>query len=136
MRRTHASRQAFELLNDHRIAGDTLLMMTATHAVVAEPVAARLGFEHWLGSGVGMVDECYTGRADGEPCFQEGKVNHLRAGASKTPTRHKRPIPGLLHSHNDLPLLENVGHPVAVDPDARLRAHAGQAGWPVISLRD
>ncbi|MEK9996108.1 MAG: HAD-IB family hydrolase, partial [Halieaceae bacterium] len=39
-------------------------------------------------------------------------------------------------SHNDLPLLQNVGHPVAVDPDARLRAHAEQAGWPVISLRD
>ena len=45
--------KAFELLNDHRIAGDTLLMMTATHAVVAEPVAARLGFEHWLGRGSG-----------------------------------------------------------------------------------
>ena len=45
--------KAFDLLNEHRIKGDILLMMTATHAVVAEPVAARLGFEYWLGSGVG-----------------------------------------------------------------------------------
>ena len=53
--------KAFDLLNEHRIKGDTLLMMTATHAVVAEPVAARLGFEHWLGSGVGIHDDRYTG---------------------------------------------------------------------------
>ena len=91
--------KAFELLNDHRIAGDTLLMMTATHAVVAEPVAARLGFEHWLGSGVGIVDECYTGRADGEPCFQEGKVNHLARWREQNPKRHKRPIPGFTPIH-------------------------------------
>ena len=51
--------KAFDLLNEHRIKGDTLLMMTATHAVVAEPVAARLGFEHWLGSGVGLHDDRY-----------------------------------------------------------------------------
>ena len=129
--------KAFELLNDHRIAGDTLLMMTATHAVVAEPVAARLGFEHWLGSGVGMVDECYTGRADGEPCFQEGKVNHLARWREQNPDAAQAADTWFYSdSHNDLPLLESVGHPVAVDPDSRLRAHAEQAGWPVISLRD
>jgi len=129
--------KAFELLNDHRIAGDTLLMMTATHAVVAEPVAARLGFEHWLGSGVGIVDDCYTGRADGEPCFQEGKVNHLARWREQNPDAAQAADTWFYSdSHNDLPLLENVGHPVAVDPDAKLRAHAEQAGWQVISLRD
>ena len=129
--------KAFELLNDHRTAGDTLLMMTATHAVVAEPVAARLGFEHWLGSGVRILDECYAGRADGDPCFQEGKVAHLARWREQYPEAAKAADTWFYSdSHNDLPLLETVGHPVAVDPDGRLRAHAEQAGWPVISLRD
>ena len=128
--------KAFDLLNEHRIKGDTLLMMTATHAVVAEPVAARLGFEHWLGSGVGIHDGRYTGKAEGSPCFQQGKVDHLADWRS----RHL----GIADtddcwfysdSHNDLPLLSAVGHPVAVDPDDTLRAHAEANDWPIMSLR-
>ena len=84
-----------------------------------------------------MVDECYTGRADGEPCFQDGKVNHLARWREQNPDEAQAADTWFYSdSHNDLPLLENVGHPVAVDPDARLRAHAEQAGWQVISLRD
>ena len=128
--------KAFDLLNEHRIKGDTLLMMTATHAVVAEPVAARLGFEHWLGSGVGLHDDRYTGRAEGRPCFQQGKVDHLADWRS----RHSdiADTDGswfYSDSHNDLPLLSAVGHPVAVDPDDTLRAHAEANHWPIMSLR-
>jgi HAD superfamily hydrolase (TIGR01490 family) len=128
--------KAFELLNTHRIAGDTLLMMTATHEVVAEPVAARLGFEHWLGSAVGISDNRYTGKAEGVPCFQEGKVTHL-AGWRKRQPGVTDPADTWFYSdsHNDLPLLNSVGHPVAVDPDTTLIAHAEAQGWPVISLR-
>jgi len=128
--------KAFDLLNEHRIKGDTLLMMTATHAVVAEPVAARLGFEHWLGSGVGLHDNRYTGKAEGNPCFQQGKVDHLADWRSRHPD-----IADLddcwfySDSHNDLPLLSAVGHPVAVDPDDTLRAHAEANHWPIMSLR-
>ena len=128
--------KAFDLLNEHRIKGDTLLMMTATHTVVAEPVAARLGFEHWLGSGVGLQDECYTGKAHGSPCFREGKVSHLAAW------QQRHPEAGDLancwfysDSHNDLPLLNAAGHPVAVDPDDTLRAHADAHHWPIMTLR-
>ena len=128
--------KAFDLLNEHRIKGDTLLMMTATHTVVAEPVAARLGFEHWLGSGVGLQDECYTGKAHGSPCFREGKVSHLDAW------QQRHPEAGDLancwfysDSHNDLPLLNAAGHPVAVDPDDTLRAHADAHHWPIMTLR-
>ena len=128
--------KAFELLNTHRIAGDILLMMTATHEVVAEPIAARLGFEHWLGSAAGITDKGYTGKAEGVPCFQDGKVTHL---ASWRKRHAGMPDPAetwfYSDSHNDLPLLNNVGHPIAVDPDATLRAHAEALGWPVISLR-
>jgi len=128
--------KAFDLLNEHRIKGDTLLMMTATHAVVAEPVAARLGFEHWLGSGVGILDECYTGKAEGNPCFQQGKVDHLADWRSQHPDIAD-PDDAWFYSdsHNDLPLLDAVGHPVAVDPDDTLRAHAEANHWPIMSLR-
>ena len=129
--------KAFDLLNQHRVAGDTLLMMTATHAVVAEPVAARPGFEHWLGSGVSIVDERYTGECDGAPCFQSGKVAHLEQWRASHPEAADNADTWFYSdSHNDLPLLGAVGHPVAVDPDATLRNHAEARGWPIISLRE
>ena len=128
--------KAFDLLNEHRIKGDTLLMMTATHAVVAEPVAARLGFEHWLGSGVGLHDDRYTGKAEGNPCFQQGKVDHLADWRSRHPDiADPDDCWFYSDSHNDLPLLSAVGHPVAVDPDDTLRAHAEANHWPIMSLR-
>ena len=128
--------KAFDLLNEHRIKGDTLLMMTATHAVVAEPVAARLGFEHWLGSGVGLHDDRYTGKAEGNPCFQQGKVDHLADWRSRHPDiADPDDCWFYSDSHNDLPLLSAVGHPVAVDPDDTLRAHAEANQWPIMSLR-
>lgn len=128
--------KAFDLLNEHRIKGDTLLMMTATHAVVAEPVAARLGFEHWLGSGVGIHDDRYTGKAAGSPCFQQGKVDHLADWRSRHPNIADPDNCWFYSdSHNDLPLLSAVGHPVAVDPDDTLRAHAEANHWPIMSLR-
>ena len=128
--------KAFDLLNEHRIKGDTLLMMTATHAVVAEPVAARLGFEYWLGSGVSIHDERYTGKAEGSPCFQQGKVDHLADWRSRHPDiADPDDYWFYSDSHNDLPLLSAVGHPVAVDPDDTLRAHAEANDWPIMSLR-
>jgi HAD superfamily hydrolase (TIGR01490 family) len=133
--------KAFALINQHRIAGDILLLMTATHAVVAEPVAARLGFEHWLCSGVGMVGHRYTGEPEGPPCFQEGKVVHLEQWRAEWRAQGHS-LPDLndtwfySDSHNDLPLLSAVGHPVAVDPDPRLEQHAEEKGWSILSLRD
>ena len=128
--------KAFDLLNEHRIKGDTLLMMTATHAVVAEPVAARLGFEHWLGSGVGIHNDRYTGKAEGNPCFQDGKVDHLADWRSRHPDiADPDDCWFYSDSHNDLPLLSAVEHPVAVDPDDTLRAHAEASDWPIMSLR-
>jgi HAD superfamily hydrolase (TIGR01490 family) len=133
--------KAFELINQHRIAGDVLLLMTATHAVVAEPVAARLGFEHWLCSGVGMDRQHYTGKPEGLPCFQRGKVVHLEAWRAEC-RASEASFPDLEEtwfysdSHNDLPLLSTVDHPVAVDPDPTLRLHAQERGWTILSLRE
>ena len=75
----------------------------------------------------------YTNRIDGVPSFREGKVIRLQQWL----TDRDETLAGswfYSDSHNDLPLLELVEHPVAVDPDERLRARAEQEGWPIISL--
>ncbi len=127
---------AFALIDHHRVAGDQLLLMTATHSVVAEPLAARLGFPHWLGSAVGIIDDCYTGKPVGQPCFQDGKVAHLAAWRNRhIDASGDEDTWFYSDSHNDLPLLNTVGHPVAVDPDPVLAAHAERQGWKVLSLR-
>ena len=85
MRRTHASRQGVRVAERSPHSGRYLTHDDRNARRGCRAVAARLGFEHWLGSGVGIVDECYTGRADGEPCFQEGKVNHLARWREQNP---------------------------------------------------
>ncbi len=127
---------AFDLIDQHRIAGDILLLITATNSVVAKPLAARLGFEHWLASEAEISANKFTGEPFGLPCFQAGKVHHLHAWRSS-----QLNPPDLEESwfysdsHNDLPLMQEVGYPVAVDPDPILRAHAKASNWKVISLR-
>ena len=82
-----------------------------------------------------IVNGRYTGEPLGTPTYQAGKVTRLKAWLEPRSTT----LDGAWFysdSHNDLPLLELVDHPVAVDPDPTLRARAEAAGWPVISLRD
>ena len=122
------------LIDRHRARGDTLLIVTATNAFVTAPIAERLGVPHLLATEPEMRDGRYTGQVAGTPCFQEGKVERLQAWL----TEHGQSLAGshcYSDSHNDLPLLRQVQHPVAVDPDDTLRRYAGTHGWPVISLR-
>ncbi|WJW75145.1 HAD family hydrolase [Thiohalobacter sp. IOR34] len=124
-----------ELLERHRQAGDTPVIITATNRFVTAPIAERLGVEHLLATEVEMRDGRYTGRSCGIPCFQEGKVRRLEAWLAE----QGETLDGswfYSDSHNDLPLLERVSRPVAVDPDESLRHTALERGWPVISLRD
>ncbi len=122
------------LLAEHRAAGDKLLIITATNRFVTGPIAARLGVETLLATECEMHDGRYTGRTTDVPCFKEGKVTRLQRWLKETGLS----LDGSYFysdSMNDLPLLEQVSHPVAVDPDPRLQAQAEQRGWPVISLR-
>ena len=122
------------LLAEHRAAGDKLLIITATNRFVTAPIAARLGVETLLATECEMQNGRYTGRTTDVPCFKEGKVTRLNRWLGET---------GLSlddssfysDSLNDLPLLEQVTRPCAVDPDPKLRAEAEKRGWPVISLR-
>lgn len=122
------------LLQQHREAGDKLVIITATNRFITAPIAARLGVDTLLATECGMQDGRYTGQVAGVPCFQGGKVIRLNEWLQQT--GHN--LDGAYFysdSRNDLPLLEQVTKPVAVDPDDTLRAIATERGWPVLSLR-
>ena len=123
------------LLEKHRRRGDTLLIITATNRFVTAPIAERLGIEHLIATEPAFRDGRYTGEVAGTPCFQEGKITRLRAWLAE---HHETLDDSWFYSdsHNDLPLLRTVTHPVAVDPDDTLREWALTHHWPVISLRE
>ena len=126
--------KARDLVEQHRTRGDDLLIITATNRFITEPIARRYGVSHLLATEPEIVDGEYTGQITGTPCFQAGKVERLQAWLEQ----HHQDLAGswfYSDSHNDLPLLELVDHPVAVDPDATLKSHANRLGWPIISLR-
>ena len=118
---------------DH-MGDDTLLIVTATNAFVTAPIARRFGIENLIATDPEIDAGRYTGRVSGEPSFREGKVVRLRAWLAG---RQQSLDDSWFYSdsHNDLPLLELVDNPVAVDPDEMLGREANNRGWPVISLR-
>jgi HAD superfamily hydrolase (TIGR01490 family) len=127
--------RAQALIDEHRFRGHLPVIITATSRFITGPIAELFGVEQLLATDPEVVDGRYTGGISDIPCFQEGKVRKL-SGWLET---HRQTLENswfYSDSHNDLPLLEKVTHPVAVDPDEILRRHAAEYGWPVISLRD
>ncbi|MCQ8181614.1 HAD-IB family hydrolase [Methylomonas sp. SURF-1] len=125
---------ARELIDRHRQAGDTLLVITATNRFVTEPIVKLYGIDNLLATTPEFKDGRYTGKFEGTPCFQQGKVDLLRDWLAES----AETLEGSCFysdSHNDLPLLNLVDRPVAVDPDEKLRQAAELANWPIISLR-
>jgi len=128
---TPAARQ---LLAEHRDKGDVLLIITATNRFITAPIAAELAVPHLLATDPEMIKGRYTGRVAGIPCYREGKVERLQHWLKQTGYNLAESW-FYSDSHNDLPLLELVTHPVAVDPDETLADHASAKSWPIISLR-
>jgi HAD superfamily hydrolase (TIGR01490 family) len=121
------------LVEYHRSRGDRLLIVTATNRFVTAPIAREFGIGDLIATEPEMVDDRYTGRVAGVPSYREGKVVRLRVwmaehGADLTDSYFYS------DSHNDIPLLELVTHPVVVNPDAALRAAAQARGWPILQL--
>ena len=125
---------ARQLVDQHKTRGDTLLVIIATNRFVTEPIVEHYGIGTLLATTPEFIAGRYTGRYVGEPCFQEGKVLQLQAWMQQSGASLQGSC-FYSDSHNDLPLLKLVDHPVAVDPDDKLRQHAEQADWPIISLR-
>ena len=112
----------------HRAAGHEIVIITATNAFVTAPIAAAFGVGQLIASQPELRDGRYTGRLLGEPCFQAGKLHHLQNWLAG---REVSESWGYSDSFNDLPLLNFVDHPVAVNPDTRLHAHALAQHWPI-----
>ena len=125
------------LVARHTAAGDLCAVITATNAFVTAPITRELGVGHLIATQPEVEEGRYTGRWLGTPCFQHGKITCLDQWLAA----QGRTLAGFEQSwfysdsRNDLPLLERVSTPVAVDPDDTLRAVAAERGWPIISLR-
>ena len=124
-----------QLVQHH--AGDVRMIVTATNSFVTAPIARHLGVPHLIATEPEQVAGEFSGGVAGTPSFREGKVARLEQWLAEQDKTWADVAESWFYSDslNDLPLLERVHHPVAVDPDATLRAHAEARGWPVISLR-
>lgn len=129
--------KARELVRQHAREADLVAIITATNSFVTRPIARELGVEHLIATEPEQVDGEFTGRVAGIPCFREGKIARLEAWLRGRGLGWEAVKETWFYSDslNDLPLLQKVGHPVAVDPDPTLAAHAQKHGWPIISLR-
>ena len=125
---------AQDLVNKHRAQGDTLLVITATNRFITAPIVKLFGIDNLLATTPEFHNGRYTGKFNDTPCFQAGKITHLQNWLANSAEN----LTGswfYSDSHNDLPLLKLVEHPVAVDPDEKLSQAAKEANWPIISLR-
>jgi HAD superfamily hydrolase (TIGR01490 family) len=128
--------EALALLEKHRAAGEQLLIITATNEFVTRPIAHALGVEELIAVELVRDDGgWYTGEIQGVPSLREGKVERLQQWF------HQRGLDWdavettfYSDSSNDIPLLQRVNHPVATNPDAKLKAFALEKGWPILEL--
>lgn len=123
-----------ELIAKHNREGDHTVIITATNSFVTTPIAQAFGVNDLIATEPEIIDGRYTGKVAGTPCFQQGKIERLHAWLDGTNINFDNSW-FYSDSHNDLPLLEEVAHPVAVDPDDQLRAIASERGWQIVSFR-
>ena len=125
------------LVREHLANGDLCAVVTATNSFVTGPIAREFGIPHLIATVPAVEDGRFTGQPRGTPSFREGKILRVDAWLESLGLCWQSFGRTYFYSdsHNDLPLLQKVSDPVAVDPDDTLRAHAEAAGWPVRSLR-
>ncbi|HIG88842.1 HAD family hydrolase [Candidatus Thioglobus sp.] len=126
--------KAQAVVDDHKAKGDRVLVITATNRFVTAPIVAEYGIDDLLATEPEIKDGNYTGLVEGEPCFQKGKITHLNQWLAKT----GESLEGTYFysdSHNDLPMLELVDHPVVVHGDDTLQEIAKERSWPSLDWR-
>ena len=125
------------LVRRHQQAGELCAIITATNSFVTAPIAREFGIEHLIATEPERRNGRFTGRVAGTPCFREGKLVRLDEWLAGLGRRLADFESSTFYSdsHNDLPLLERVTRPVAVDPDETLAREAAPRGWERISLR-
>ncbi|MHB8353468.1 MAG: histidinol-phosphatase [Burkholderiales bacterium] len=131
------SDKARALVREEQAHADLTAIVTATNRFVTGPIATAFGIEHLVATEPDIgPDGQFTGKARGLPCFREGKIACVDAWLTTLGQRWSDFDTTVFYSDslNDLPLLERVSHPVAVNPDDTLRAHARAAHWPILEL--
>jgi len=126
--------KAQNCINRHKERGDTVLVITASTSFVTAPIVKKYGINHLLATEPEIKGGRYTGRVSGIPCFQAGKIDKLMPWLQK----NEETLSGSTFysdSHNDLPLLELVDNPVAVNADKILTQIAEKKGWKVLNWR-
>jgi HAD superfamily hydrolase (TIGR01490 family) len=123
--------EARRLLDLHRRAGRSTYIVSAAPVEIVEPLALALGMTAGIGTRSEVEDGVYNGQLTGPFCYGEGKVEAMEETA-RWDGLDLGQCYGYSDSASDLPMLQAVGHPVAVNPDARLARHARAHGWPVV----
>lgn len=128
------SEKAHALVKYHQSKGHECIIITATQSFVTQPIAALFDVKHLIATEPEIINGQFTGKLQGTPCFQGGKVIRLQEFLEEKNIDLKS-IPHIYaysDSYNDLPLLELAHTPVAVNPDQRLSKHAQEQGWEII----
>jgi HAD superfamily hydrolase (TIGR01490 family) len=126
--------KASELIEKHRSAGDHLALITATSNFITEPIKNMLNLETLIATEPEISNGNFTGNVKGTPCFGSGKVTRIKQWINTTAYTLEGSY-FYSDSHNDIPLLELVDHPTAVDADAALTTHAIKNNWSRLSLK-
>lgn len=127
---------ALELVQRHLARGDLCAIVTATNEFVTAPIARAFGLSHLIATVPEQALGRYTGRIHGIASFQEGKVTRVNQWLAGLGLALNEFDSSWFYSdsHNDLPLLQAVTHPVATNPSAALRQHAETQGWLILDL--
>ena len=128
--------KARTLVREHLDSGALVAVVTATNAFVTGPIVREFGIPHVVDTIPAQQDGAFTGKPRGTPSFREGKIERTEAWLESLGLWWGSFAQSWFYSDslNDLPLLERVTHPVAVDPDPTLAATATARGWPVLHL--
>jgi HAD superfamily hydrolase (TIGR01490 family) len=128
--------RARALVREHLDGGALCAIVTATNSFVTGPIVREFGIAHLIATIPAQDNGQFTGQPRGIPSFREGKIIRVEAWLEAMGLWWSSFERSWFYSDslNDLPLLSRVSHPVVVDPDPTLRAHAAAAGWPILSL--
>ncbi len=129
---------AARALVDRRLQEDALIaLVTATNSFITWPIAREFGIVHLIATIPAQENGVFTGKPRGIPAFKAGKIARVEAWLESMSLNFDSFEQSWFYSdsHNDLPLLQQVTHPVAVDPDEILRATAHEHGWEILTLR-
>lgn len=128
--------QAKALVRQHQAAGDVVVIVTATNEFVTRPIADAFGVPELIAVDLERgPDGWITGEIRGTPSFRDGKVTRVAEWlAARNLDWDSVDMTFYSDSFNDLPLLEKADHPVATNPDPRLRTLATERGWRILDL--